>query len=157
LSDRTYCIDTSTVIHLMRDQPPEFFPGLWARIDGLIEERRFLVHRQVYEEIVAKGDGRSLEWKKKLPRHCIVEIDNAQGAFITRMGAEHRYLKDLYEQPAYQNKADPFLIALGYTRGCHVVTEESKTKEWRIPDVCQQYGIECVDRWGMMRLEGWTF
>ncbi len=157
MSDRTYCIDASSIISLMKQQPPEFFPGLWARIDDLIEDHRLLVHRQVYEEITAKGDERCLEWKKQLPKHCIVEIDSEQGGFISRVGAEHRYLKDLYAQPVYATKADPFLIALGFTRGCHVVTEESKTKEWRIPDVCRRYGVECVDRWGLFRLEGWSF
>lgn len=156
MSDRTYCIDTSSVISLMKQQPPEFFPGLWTRVGELIEDHRLLVHRQVYEEITAKGDEKCLQWKKQLPKHCIVEIDNTQGAFITRLGAEHRYLKHLYAQPEYETKADPFLIALGFTQGCCVVTAEGP-KEWKIPDICQRYGIECIDKWGLMRLEGWTF
>ncbi len=157
MSDRTYCIDASSIIHLMRDQPPEFFLGLWTRIDGLIDEHRLLVHRQVAEELLSRGNDSCLEWRKRLPKYCIIEIDNEQGAFVSRMGAEFRYLKDLYAKPEYASKADPFLIALAHTRGCHVVTEESKSKEWRIPDVCRRYGVECVDRWDLMRLEGWTF
>ena len=47
-----------------------------------------------------------------------------------------------------KNSADPFVIALAKQENCKVVTEEvpfRNSKSPQIPDVCNEYKIECID------------
>ncbi|NQV72046.1 DUF4411 family protein [bacterium] len=54
--------------------------------------------------------------------------------------------------------ADPFLIAAGYHSGGTVVTEESrKPKASKIPNVCDDFGIEVTNVEGMLEQLGWSF
>lgn len=38
-----------------------------------------------------------------------------------------------------------------------IVTEESKTKQNKIPSVAKHYGIECISIVELFRREGWKF
>ncbi len=55
--------------------------------------------------------------------------------------------------------ADGFVIALAKCRGLTVVTEEGPgAREGpKIPFVCKQYRIPCINLAGMIEQEGWTF
>ena len=54
--------------------------------------------------------------------------------------------------------ADPFVVASAMTRRGVVVTEERKPENGaRIPNVCEHFGVACVNLEGLMEREGWTF
>lgn len=156
MTRRVYCIDTSVIINMHRDFRIDRFPSIWGKVSELIAEQRLFVHRQVFEEIQSKGTGACLQWKRSLPRECIIEMDDAQNAFIARMASEHAYLFDLFTKPEYEKKADPFLVAMGHLNGWCVVSDEGK-KDWKIPSLCRRYGVDCVDKWGLMETEDWHF
>ncbi len=62
MSQDCYCVDTSALIDgLERYYPEANFPGLWQNIDSLIEDSRFLISEEVWEELqhVVKAEG----WK----------------------------------------------------------------------------------------------
>ena len=54
--------------------------------------------------------------------------------------------------------ADPFVIALAKTRNGTVVTEEVfKPKASKIPNVCEQFKIPCINLEDFMQIQGWSF
>jgi len=56
--------------------------------------------------------------------------------------------------------ADPFVIALAKVEDLIVVTGERATNNLakpKIPDVCNDMGIECINILDLMRREGWQF
>ncbi|MCC6705020.1 MAG: DUF4411 family protein [Thermomicrobiales bacterium] len=156
MKKRIYCLDTSVIINMHRDFKIERFPGLWGKLDDLIEDGRLFIHRQVYEELQAKGTESCLRWKNSLPKRCVIEMDGFQGAIVGQITSDHAYLRSYYVQPENKNKADLFLVAIGKLNHWCVVSDEGK-KEWKIPDICKKYNVECLDKWGLMEAEDWTF
>ena len=54
--------------------------------------------------------------------------------------------------------ADPYVIAKAATMGMCVVTEEvRRPNAARIPNVCDHFGIECINLQELMEREGWQF
>lgn len=156
MSSTVYLIDTGALIHMHMHYPIERFPGVWDRMGDLIEERRLYLHRQVYEEIKVRGAGSCYRWKQTLPNHCILEIDGFQGNFVTRMGDEYPYLKDMFTRTENKDKADPWLVAAGAVYSWCVVSHE-RNKEWGILDLCRKFNVSVTDSFGIMDREDWRF
>ncbi len=54
--------------------------------------------------------------------------------------------------------ADPFVIAAARIRGGCVVTEEvKKPNAAKVPNVCEHFGIECLNVEGFLEQNGWEF
>ncbi len=57
--------------------------------------------------------------------------------------------------------ADPFVVSLAHSRGCSVITEEKAARpgagRTKIPNVCQNYGIECLSLYEFFRHRHWKF
>ena len=54
--------------------------------------------------------------------------------------------------------ADPFVIARAKISGACVVTQEKKTDNAaKIPNVCDHFGIRCINLEGFMEKESWKF
>lgn len=155
LNDVRYCIDTSCFVNMVKNQPIDLFPGLWGNLQSMVEQRTLLIHRMVREEVLVKDD-EAAAWIKQIPLDLLVEIDGDQTAFITRMSSEWKHLAHLYQQPAYEKKADPFLIAMAAVYGYYVVTDEGP-KEWHIPDICSRYDISVLKLLPFIRKMNWSF
>lgn len=41
--------------------------------------------------------------------------------------------------------ADPWLIAFAKYHGCTIVTDESPSKDWKIPWICEKNNISCTN------------
>lgn len=50
-------------------------------------------------------------------------------------------------------RADPYLVCLGWSGGYVVVTEESPDVNDRIPAACEHYGVECINLAQMIERE----
>jgi len=54
--------------------------------------------------------------------------------------------------------ADPFVIARAKILDACVVTQEKNTENAaKIPNVCDHFGIDCINLEGFMKKESWTF
>ena len=54
--------------------------------------------------------------------------------------------------------ADPFVIARAKVSGAWVVTQEKNIENAaKIPNVCDHFGISCINLEGFMEKENWTF
>jgi len=166
MSGDYYVIDSSSLIELNRRYPPDRFPSLWKKIESLIKEGLIIAPEEVRKEIL-RGDDTLKRWvidQKKLFK----PLSPAQMGIVKEILRKYPAIaKSDSETPV----ADPFVIALAVEmqkdpqthlapvrKGRIIVTEERlRGLKVKIPLVCQDYGINCIDLLGLCREEGWTF
>lgn len=139
----------------MRYYPPDIFPGIWRKIEVLIESGQLGASEEVLHELEKKDDDVH-SWAKErssmfLPTDELVQIH------VARILTSHQRLVDTRKN---RSSADPFVIALSQIHRCAVVTAEKPTTNLnspRIPDVCADLGIQTVSLLELFRLESWIF
>lgn len=145
----TYVFDSNVFINLQRRQPLDIYPSLWNKISEMMMNETIISSREVYDEILIGGD--ELEkWAKKRQEYFLPSEVSVQNG-VRDILQNHR---GLVENGKKKNSADPFVIALAKEKHCKVVTEEVRTRKLdspKIPDVCDDYKIECLDFVGFAR------
>jgi hypothetical protein len=151
-----YCIDTSSLIAAWHERYPiENFPKFWARVDGLIEEKRIVSPIDVFLE-TRKRSAELHGWLKSRKADVFLEMNDAvqnEAANVLM-----RFPR-LVGEKKLNTSADPFVIALALVLELTVVTEEKPTGNDRIPhipDVCAAFGVECKSLIEMIRTEKWV-
>ena len=139
----------------LRYYPPEHFPGLWGRVDSLIEEGRLLVSEEVLVEVSEHTDSLA-EWLQERRNEVIVPTDNAVTAAVRQILASH---ERIVMSGSGRNRADPFVIAVARLHRATVVTGEKggSTSRPKIPSVCDDLDILHTSLVGMIQTEGWVF
>jgi hypothetical protein len=151
-----YVFDTSALIGAwFRLYPPDLFPGLWEKMDALAADGQLIAPEDVLDELRV-GDDDLYQWVKQRSDQVIVPTSRAVMLEARAVLVDHPFLT---KTGTGRNKADPFVIALASLRGCPVVTQEDggTAAKPRIPYVCANRGIACVQFLKMIRAEGWTF
>ena len=119
----TYSIDTSAIIGAWRrSYPPDVFPALWGKLEGLIEKGQLIATEEVLFELERKDDD---VWRwGRAQATMFVEVDEGIQVLVHTILTAHPRLLDTRKSGS---GADPFVIALAKARGCTVVTEEKAT------------------------------
>ncbi len=158
-----YIADTSALIEIQQKYPHDVFGGLWKNLSGLAKNGKMIAPRHVFDEIKSYALEDYLKtwatqhknmFKEPTPAHYL-KVKEILASFPNLINT-----KSEFEQ------ADPYVVAMalcverqttlvGNIRV--VVTEESFTKPQRIPDVCRNYSITCINTIEMFRQEGWRF
>lgn len=63
MTDNCYIIDTSSLIELNKHNPMDVYPGVWQRIEQLINTGRLLAPKEVFYEI-GNIDDQLHSWSK---------------------------------------------------------------------------------------------
>ena len=121
------------------------------------------------EELIASGDIRAVEnVKRELEKREGDEHHNwaiaQEGFFLTvteEVEQEASNIIATYPRIVREDisEADPWVIALAKVHDCIVVTDE-KPKSLinpKIPDVCRELGVECINIHELIYREGWSF
>jgi hypothetical protein len=166
-----YCVDSSSLIDLRVLYPRKTFVTLWQQLGGLVHHGRLTAPREVWKEV--KKDDELPAWIRshKGLRKMFVPLNAGAIRIAADIVATYPSLVDPDKETP---DADPFLIALAVLKNGeqqdlfaprkHVVlTSEKLSKGGRpkIPDVCKQYGVDCIS--GSTALtqfferEGWKF
>jgi hypothetical protein len=160
-----YCIDTSSLIEMKDKYPMDVFKSLWTNMERLIKDGRLIAPVDVREEI-KQGDDELKKWVKS-KKKLFVKHDKRQMERVKDVLKDYPFLAKS-EKPGVSN-ADPWLIALSVVKNDKereelfqgnkyiVVTEESKMKPNKIPAVCRNYNIECINLLELFRKEVWEF
>lgn len=152
-----YSIDTSAFLDgWVRYYPPDTFPGLWLRIEQLIEDGDLRATEEVLHELEKKDDD-VFAWAKERKDALSVPIDDRIQPAVSVILEDFEKLLDTRKN---RSAADPFVIALAQIEGCTVVTGEGPTgspDRPNIPDVCSGLGVPCISLLQLIRREGWTF
>jgi len=154
-----YVFDSDAFINLFRHYYMRRFPSLWKNFDALVLAHRIVSVREVKNELADRGD-RLSDWVK----------DHSK-IFLTPTGDELIFVASIFEVPHFQMLirkqerlqgkpvADPFVIAKakGLKDGCVVTQEIKKPNAARIPNICEHFGIPCLNLEAFMEHENWTF
>ncbi len=158
-----YIIDASSLIELERHNPIDVYPSVWSGLDLLIRKSYLISHKEVYKEI-KKKNSKLYNWAKK-QKDFFKDITKDQIKIIKEILAKYPSIVKINGQ----NSADAFIIALAIEITMSkqktllpvkkvVVTEEKlRGNKVRIPFICQNYNIECIDVIEMFRTEGLKF
>ena len=155
-----YVFDTSAFVVLFRNYYQGRFPTLWKKFDRLIKSGRIISTREVKREIKDQVDGLS-KWADS------VSIFPAPTAKVAG------YVSNLFLVKHFQGNvglgkmlrggkvADPFVVAMAASlspeHGAVVTLEKRKPNAPMIPNMCDHFGIRCMDLEGFMEEEGWKF
>jgi len=158
-----YIMDTSSLIKIKEQYPRLIFPGVWQKLEDLCKNGRLIAPYEVLKEI-EEGDDELNIWAKRF-RNIFIKPDRGQTEAVKDILSKHPYLAKP-QKPG--PNADPWIIALAIRENEKtqqslfpniyiVVTEESKIKSQKIPSVCKNYGIGCINILELFEKEGWKF
>jgi len=167
MTNNCYIIDTSSLVGLKLHSPIDVFPGVWNKLESLINSGRLFSPEEVYFEIKKKDDD-LYKWVTKVRKKLFRKVTQRQVEIVSNI------LKD-YPSLAHSNKesiaADPWLIALAIELKEQkqldldsaqikriIVTEECvRGNKVKIPFVCNKFSIIAINVIEMFRTEGWIF
>ena len=84
----------------------------------------------------------------------VLPIDDAVQENVKKVVTSNPQLIDFKQ---IKSSGDAFLIATAMKYGLTVITEENKKGEKKIPYVCKNLNVPCIDILGLCEKEGWQF
>ena len=155
-----YSIDTSAILDAwVRYYPYDTFPSFWNRFKTLAESREVIATELIEHELSKKDDGCHKWFKQNGLNDFFIELTDSIQNAVTDILKNPNYQR-LVEDRKGTYSADPFVIALAKVEDLIVVTGEKETNNLakpKIPDVCNDMGIEYINILDLMRREGWQF
>lgn len=155
-----YIIDTNIFISLGHYYQKRF-PSLWEKIDTLTVAGGLISVKEVFREL--DNQCSFVEVQAWISKHRKIFMNPT----IEEMILVTEILKKKQYQGLVRRKsilkglavADPFLIASGIHNKACVVTQESNDKNdaARIPNVCKDYGVKCINLEGFLEEIGIEF
>ncbi|MQA73783.1 MAG: DUF4411 family protein [Solirubrobacterales bacterium] len=150
-----YTFDTSAFLQCWaRFYPRDVFPGLWERLEGMLDRGEIVCPDEVLNEL-GKQEDDLYNWLKT-KKGVFLELDEPIQDAASEVLSDHPFIAKEF---ARRTHADPFVIAVAKVHGLAVVTQEDRgtTNKPRIPFVCDDLGIPCIDVIGFIREVGWRF
>lgn len=158
-----YLLDADTLITGDRNAyPVARFPVVWEWLLYQGTSGRVRIPIEQYEEVV-RGRGDLVDWLR-VPEHkqALVLGEDADLELVQRV-LEEGYGPNVNEEEIEEIGRDPFLIA--HAMACPgertVVTFEVSAPSRRrarrkVPDVCAQFGVTCINLFGLIRFLDFT-
>lgn len=138
MTDLLYSFDTSVMINGRRDLlPPDLFPTLWTKIEGMIAAGAIRAVDVVRDELGRKDDA-TKEWATNQV-DLFLPLDEDIQVATREVLAKH---SKLVGKGGQRNLADSFVIGLARARGGIVVTQETRTNNLESPE-----SPMCAKRW----------
>lgn len=155
-----YVMDTCCFMHMMdqvgdRPYSKDVFPGVFETVERLIDTGKIVCPMEIKTEMLRHAKD-VLGLKEWVTSHtdCFIKVD------IEQVNAMRPIVND-YEIYATDkgDQGDIALIGLAKSRSLIVVTEEirrdqHKKNHPKIPNVCDEHNIECINLTGLLRREG---
>lgn len=163
MTSNYYIIDSSSLIELNRHNPMDIYLTVWKKIASLIEKKSLVAPKEVLYEIKL-GDDQLTDWVNQ-QKDFFVEPTPQQINLVQEILV--KYPTIVKSDRRYD--ADPWIIALAIEKIINpqktlihikktVITEEKlRGNKIKIPLICREYGIDCIDILKMFKIEGWTF
>lgn len=150
-----YSIDTSALINLWR-LPKDIFKSLWSDFEGFCDNHTVVSSDQVVEELGFREGDELCEWCKN-KGNFLYELDDELQQALTNVNERC----DLVDHEKHKSEGDPFVVALAYSKNLCVVSDEkprkATTARMKIPDACDEMGLEHLSLYDFMRAEGLSY
>jgi hypothetical protein len=155
-----YVFDTVS-LRVIGNYYPNQFPSFWAKFDALVTAGEIISVREALSEIQfqAKSAPHIYRWAKQ-HRSIFLPPTADEAHFVAKIFAVKHFQSLISEKQRLRGSpvADPFLIASAKIRSACVVTEEEKKPNAaKIPNVCDHFGIDCINVEKFLEREGWQF
>ena len=154
-----YVFDSCAFITLFTNFYESRFPSLWQDFDALVSERRIVSVREVRRELEGHST-RLSDWVRRY-RELFVTPTADELKFVTEIFRVAHFQTLIRKQERLQGKpvADPFVIACARALGggCVVTQEVKRPNAAKIPNVCEHFGIPCLDLEAFMEAEDWRY
>ena len=153
-----YVFDSNTLINIFNHYYPGRFPSFWDNFNELISKQIIISVREVRRELEKRGDKLS-DWAKSHNELFLTPNAEESGFIAEIFKIKHFHILIQKKQQYIGGPiADPFVIAKAKILNACVVTEEKKTDNAaKIPNVCDHFGISCINLEGFMEKENWKF
>jgi len=153
-----YVFDSNTLINIFNHYYPKQFPSFWDNFNGFISKQTIISVPEVRKELERRGD-RLSDWATS-HRELFLPPNAEESGFITEIFKVRHFRILIQKKQQYIEgpAADPFIIAKAKViNGCVVTQEKHAENAAKIPNVCDHFGIPCINLEGFMETENWTF
>lgn len=174
MTDNIYVFDTSSFIELERLKTySDVFVSLWSNLEKLVNAKQLISPKKVLEDLRAdlenpKAKSNALiNWVKDHEK--LFQDENDQEFLNALQRIANKYQKTWVDIDSEKNQSDPYVVALAVSKKKKlegtlfggkviVVTEEDQNlNRLKIPKVCNEYGIRCLNLHQFFQAEGWKF
>lgn len=158
-----YLLDANVLIAASNSYyPVDGVPEFWAWLTHTGSTGQLKMPLETFEEIREGGGNperdRLFAWVRDDENKAALLIDEEVDEELVRRALEEGYGPNLTDDEIEQIGRDPFLIAYALAAPadrCVVTTEVSRPRNQRqnrrIPDVCNDLGVNCCDTFAMLR------
>jgi hypothetical protein len=153
-----YLLDANTYIQAKNfHYDMDFCPAYWDWLDKQFAAGALGSIKSVYDEIANKGDNLSV-WVSTREYQFDAVSDQATQELMRLVAVYVTSLPNMNPANVAQflSGADPWLIARAIATGKTVVTYEAlapaNSKKVKIPNVCQHFGVPCIDTYQLLKL-----
>lgn len=151
-----YLLDANTYIQAKNQYyGMDICPAYWEWLDLQFEQGVVASVDMVGQEL-KDGNDELMLWVKARPAHFLENNDDdTQGAFghVAAFVAAGDYNPG--NRDDFLAKADPWIIAKAMSIGATVVTHESAlaphSKKVKVPNICDQFGVPCINTFQFLR------
>ncbi|MDZ4298298.1 MAG: DUF4411 family protein [Moraxellaceae bacterium] len=151
-----YLLDSNTYIQAKNQYyNMSFCPGYWSWLDAKFEAGEVGSIEFIGKEL-KDGNDELATWAKARNEHFLKHDDDAtQEVFadIVNFVMTQDFMPA--NRDAFLEKGDPWLIAKAKTLGATLVTHEATvtptTRRVKIPNICQEFGVQCISTFDMLR------
>lgn len=155
-----YVFDTNSISVLIKHFYERRFPSLWESIDELVNGGHMVSVREVRREL-----------SSVFSRNPFVDRSTITATFFqVASPVELSLVRDIFKNKRFEDLvsrknilqgapvADPFIIAKAEAHSGVVVTqEEYKPNGVKIPNVCNERKVECINLEVFMEQQNWIF
>ena len=159
LSKETYILDANIFIEAQnRYYGMDFAPGFWAQLAKRAEVRSVVSIDRVKEEVRSDKEPDMNEWIDNDFKigFLSTNVDSIAGKFAEVMeSVQSNTQYSPHNVAEFARGADGWIIASALLGNYTVVTKEKyapqNSKKVKIPNICEKYGIRCIDTFTMIR------
>jgi hypothetical protein len=147
-----YIFDTCAILSQKddRDHRRTVYVKLWENIDMYVQDEIIVTCSEVKDEI---RDEKIIKWLSD--NHCaIIDIDEIIQKNVIKVVTSNPRIIDFKK---VKSSGDAFLIASAMKHSLTVVSEESKDSDKKIPQVCKNLGVDCINIIELCERENWIF
>ena len=142
-----YILDT-TAFRTLGHYYPLRFPTIWERIDDLAQSGNLRSVREVRRELKSNCPFPHIEDWVKVHRHIFLIPNDQETTIVAQIFRKEQYRGLVKRKNILKGLpvADPFVVAAAKAHGGLVVTQELyKAGGARIPTLCMDMKVECID------------
>jgi hypothetical protein len=140
---------------MLKGYPRNIFSSMWNDLEKAIKSGQIVSPEAVKRELLVYDD-EIAKWAKGTDGLFHDPTDEV----LERVGKLMKSFPDLINHSSDRDQADPYVIAVAQEVGAIIVTEETSkrsNKKAKIPGVCKELNISCMNLFSMLESFGWKY